>query len=98
MMKNMMTALLLTAGLALPISAASPCYADYKAKKDKPLQLHYGVVQLPDRACASRNAAARAVAKRIAADGWQLLTVMSVFGPEGLDRREDSAGKYFLRY
>jgi hypothetical protein len=31
-------------------------------------------------------------------DGWQLLEVESVFGPEGLDDRRESAGDFFLRY
>ena len=39
--------LLLLAALAQPAHAAG-CYADYKAKQDNPLQLHYGVIELPD--------------------------------------------------
>ena len=31
--------------LAQPAQAAD-CYADYKAKQDSPLRLHYGVMQL----------------------------------------------------
>ena len=83
--------------LALPSLAVAECYADYKAKKDNPLRLHYGVVSVPDNAC-TPNAASRIVANRIAGDGWTLLTVVSVFGPEGLQQREGSAGQYFLRY
>ena len=80
---------------ALPAHAA--CYADYKAKRDGPLRLHYGVIELPDAAC-SRDAAAPVIAARIRADGWVLLNVMSVFGPEGLNERKASAGAFFLRY
>lgn len=80
--------------LALPAQAA--CYADYKAKQDNPLRLHYGVMQLPDSAC-GRGAGAE-VARRLAAQGWTLLNVVSVFGPEGLDERKASAGAHFLRY
>ncbi|PWE32624.1 hypothetical protein DDZ14_09535 [Maritimibacter sp. 55A14] len=79
-------------------SASADCYADYKAKKDDPLRLHYGVVQLPDSACGSRGAAESATAQRIARGGWTLLKVVSIFGPEGLDQRKASAGDYFLRY
>lgn len=90
-------ALGLLAGLASP--AAAECYADYKAKKENgSLRLHYGVAQIPDRACGSKRDAAEALAPRLAADGWTLLNVLSVFGPEGLDQRKDSAGKFFLRY
>lgn len=87
--------------LALALIAASPagaaCYADYKAKRDNPLQLHYGVAELPDAAC-SPQAAARALAPRLARGGWTLLNILSMFGPEGLDQRKSSAGPYFLRY
>ena len=98
MKKRMITALCLAIALAVPVSASADCYADYKAKKDNPLRLHYGVAEVPDSACKNRKAAAKAISKRLAADGWQLLRVLSVFGPEGLDQREDSAGRYFLRY
>lgn len=83
---------------ALP--AAAECYADYKAKRDNPLRLHYGVIALPDRACASRDAASAEIAARIAVDDWTLLSVVSIFGAAGLDdeKRRASAGDYFLRY
>ena len=86
----------LTLGLALPASAE--CYADYKAKQDSPLRLHYGVAQISDAACGNRGAAKGELAPRLAADGWTLLTVLSTFGPEGLGERKASAGEYFLRY
>lgn len=92
-------ALLLAAPLALALAApaGAACFADYKAKRESPLQLHYGVVQLADQNC-TREAAAPEIARRIAGDGWELLQVMSVFGDDGLDSRRDSAGAYFLRY
>ena len=37
-----LAALVALAGLP----AAADCYADYKAKRDDPLQLHYGVIAL----------------------------------------------------
>lgn len=92
-------ALALAALLALAAAspAAASCYADYKAKREPPLQLHYGVIELPDTAC-SPAAAERVVRQRLRAGGWQLLQVVSVFGPEGLAERRDSAGEYFLRF
>lgn len=81
--------------LAAPV-AAQDCYADYKAKRDNPLQLHYGVVALNGKC--SKGAAKSEIAARITPDGWTLLTVMSVFGPEGLNERRPNAGAYFLRY
>ncbi|MBE2275024.1 MAG: hypothetical protein IAE87_01880 [Rhodobacteraceae bacterium] len=85
----------LTFALALP--AGAECYADYKAKKDDPLQLHYGVAQVADGNC-SPGAAAGELAPRLASAGWTLLNVLSTFGSDGLGERKASAGDYFLRY
>ena len=80
--------------------AAADCYADYKASRDNPLQLHYGVIALPDQACAQPAAAQAEIAARIAADGWTLLTVVSVFDEAGLadEERRSNAGAFYLRY
>lgn len=94
-MRRTILAALLSLVLAVP--AGAECYADYKAKKDDPLQLHYGVAQVSDGNC-SPGAAAGELAPRLAAGGWTLLNVLSTFGPDGLDERKASAGDYFLRY
>jgi hypothetical protein len=87
---------LLSAAIAAPAGAA--CYADFKAKRDEPLRLQYGVIELSDSACADQGQAAAEISARIAGDGWQLLNVMSVFGDDGLEKRKERAGRYFLRY
>ncbi|NNK77443.1 MAG: hypothetical protein HKP40_01900 [Litoreibacter sp.] len=87
------TALILSA-----VPAQAECYVDYKAKKDRPLKLHYGVMQVPDNACGSRRAAAAAIAPRLASAGWTLLSVVSIFDRDGLAKRKKSAGSYFLRF
>lgn len=87
-------ALALSAALAGPAGAA--CFADYKAKQDDPLRLHYGIVEL--RGPCTVQAAQAEIAPRIARDGWQLLNVVSVFDETGLDERRQSAGQYYLRY
>lgn len=92
-MKRLALIAALMAGLALP--AQAECYADYKAKQDDPLRLHYGVAQVSS---CDRSGAEAELAPRLAADGWTLLNVLSTFGPEGLEERKDSAGAYFLRY
>ena len=79
---------------ALP--AHAQCYADYKAKQDNPLRLHYGVAEITGP-CAAPDAE-RELRPRLARAGWELLNVVGVFGPEGLDERRDSAGPHFLRY
>ncbi|MBF9035182.1 hypothetical protein HKCCE2091_13130 [Rhodobacterales bacterium HKCCE2091] len=80
---------------ALPASAA--CFADYKAKMDNPLRLHYGVIEIPDNVC-SVDAAGPEIARRVATEGWELLEVMSVFDETGLSAREADAGRYYLHF
>ena len=89
----MRLALAFTFLLALP--AQAECYADYKAKQDDPLRLHYGVAEVSD--CSVAGAEAE-LAPRLAAAGWVLLNVIGVFGPEGLEERKASAAEYFLRF
>jgi len=92
-MRHLSLAIGLLTVLALPVQAE--CYADYKAKQDNPLRLHYGVAQVS--AC-DKAAAKAELADRLAAAGWTLLNVLSVFGPEGLEERKASAAEYFLRF
>lgn len=77
-------------------AAQAACYADYKAKQDDPLRLHYGVIAVQGDCTI---AAAQAQLQRaLPRDGWQLLTVLGVFDASGLDGKRDNAGEYFLRY
>ena len=92
-MLRLTLAVALMAGFALP--AAAECFADYKAKQDDPLRLHYGVAQVSE---CDQATAETELAPRLATGGWTLLNVLSTFGPEGLAEREASAGDYFLRY
>lgn len=89
-----LSAALLTA-FTSPVFAAD-CYADYKAKQDNPLRLHYGVAQIHGQ-CSKASARAQ-LTQRLGAKGWTLLNVVSVFGPDGLAQRKDSAGSNFLRF
>lgn len=83
--------------LAITATAASAeCFADYKAKKDDPLRLHYGVVELRN-GCDKASAQAE-IKSRIAKDGWKLLNVLSVFDETELSGKEASAGQFYLLY
>jgi hypothetical protein len=82
---------------AMPAHAAM-CYADYKAKRSDPLQLQYGVIELPNDACGNMHRAEDYVKARLRKNGWQLLKVLSIFGKDGLNERKKNAGEYFLRY
>ena len=90
---------LLSSSLALVLSAGlaqAACFADYKAKQDDPLRLHYGVAEVRGD-CTVSNAQSQ-LADRLESDGWTLLNVLGVFDDAGLDERKDSAGEYYLRY
>lgn len=78
------------------LAADAACFADYKAKQDDPLRLHYGVAQIKG---ACTMAAARAeLEDRLLSEGWSLLNVLAVFDEAGLDERKESAGEYYLLY
>lgn len=96
-MKKYMIPFAMIVVMALSQSAtAADCYADYKAKQDSPLRLHYGVIQLQS-AC-ERGPAKAEISARLSQSGWTLLNVLSVFGPEGLDERRTNAGNFYLRF
>ena len=96
-MKHIALIFALVAGLGVAQPAlAAECYADYKAKQDNPLRLHYGVMQL--QGPCKRGPARAEVSARLSAGGWTLLNVLSVFGPEGLNARRANAGGFFLRF
>ncbi|WP_425080119.1 hypothetical protein [Ruegeria denitrificans] len=95
-MKQILSSLTFAVLISLGSAAsAADCYADYKAKKDNPLRLHYGVIQVSN--CDKGQAQAE-IARRLSASGWTLLEVQSVFGPEGLDQRKGNAGQFYLRF
>lgn len=77
-------------------TAQAACFADYKAKQDDPLRLHYGVAEISGE-CSPANAAAE-MGARLAAGGWQLLNVLGVFDEAGLEQRRGEAGEFYLRF
>ena len=98
-MKMLRNITLGTIALMFSLQAAqAACYADYKAKQDNPLKLHYGVIEIPDNACGSKSAAKGTISKKIGRDGWKLLSVIGIFDQSGLQERKQSAGAFFLKY
>lgn len=96
-MRHLAHILALSLLTTLPGTAgAADCYADYKAKQDSPLRLHYGVMKLTG-ACA-KGPAKSELSARLARNGWTLLNVVSVFGPDGLEERKSNAGPYYLSF
>ncbi|MCG6884776.1 MAG: hypothetical protein LJE62_13580 [Silicimonas sp.] len=93
---SFLAAFALAAAFACPVQAA--CYADYKAKQENPLKLHYGVVQVDISPCVMSENVRSSVADRLRSAGWQLLQVQSVFDDSGLGKRKRDAGQFFLRF
>ncbi|MBL4629131.1 MAG: hypothetical protein JKY00_14065 [Roseicyclus sp.] len=93
-LKPLLAALALSV-LAGPLHAA--CYAEYRARMDNPLRLHYGVIEIRNSAC-SVGAATGEVASRLASQGWTLVQVQSVFQDDGLAARRADAGQYYLSF
>ena len=80
---------------ATEVSAAD-CLFAYKAKRDNPLQLHYGVMAI--RGECSVSAAKREASARLAANGWSLLVLLEQVESSKLSQYKETAGDYFLRY
>lgn len=75
--------LIIAAALAALMSASvadAKCRVEYKAKMDNPLRLDFGKAELPDAACASKAAAAQALAPQLQKQGWTLLAIVSIVG------------------
>lgn len=78
--------------------AHAACYADYKAKRENPLKLHYGVVQVDISPCTMSDTVTSLVQRKLQSSGWKLLQVQSVFTENGLGKRKKDAGQFFLRF
>jgi hypothetical protein len=81
----------------VPMASHAACYAEYKAKRDNPLKLHYGIAKLSDAQC-TKSAAQAALTPRLAADGWVFLSIVGFVDETDLQGKKESAGAYFLRY
>ncbi len=96
-MKPLYTLPLIALVALAPALAEAGCFASYKAKRDDPLKLHFGVAEVPDEACTPEGAA-EALAPRLAGDGWILLAIVDMIPEERLGEVQADAGDYFLRY
>lgn len=82
--------------LGTPAAWAADCLFAYKAKRDNPLQLHYGVIAIHGECSAS--AAEQEAAARLAAYGWSLLVLLEQVDSHKLNQYKETAGDYFLRF
>ncbi|MBO9464327.1 hypothetical protein J7443_03720 [Tropicibacter sp. R15_0] len=96
-MRHFIAPLLVAITLALPAAAQADCFVEYKAKKDSPLRLHYGILSL-DGSCPSASAAAQSASRRVASGGWTLLNVVGLSENTPSGAKRANAGEYYLRY
>ena len=98
-MKTLIPSLLLAAGLSAAASGASAaCYAEYKARRDAPYGLHYGIMLLSDGGCPGRGEAEQAVRARLQAGGWALLDLTGLSQSEPSAQKRENAGAFYLRF
>ena len=93
----LMKYIILIYAIFMVTTANAACYASYKAKRDDPLKLHYGVMQLPDQQCTVRTAA-KAAGLRLLPHGWILLNLLTVSLKTPTPTEKENAGENFLRY
>ncbi|WP_323769541.1 hypothetical protein [Antarctobacter sp.] len=87
-------AALLLVTLALPSAAAADCYVHYKAKRNKPYGLHYGIVHVSGSCPSSPQ---RTVQSRISSGGWSILNIVKVTTARPNSSEIASAGSHYYR-
>lgn len=79
-------------------SAQAACFVEYKAKKDDPLRLHYGILQLNSASCPSKSDAAAQAASRLSKGGWTFLNVVGMSKDTPSAGKKANAGSNYLKY
>jgi len=90
--------LILMCASAFATSAQAQCFAEYKAKRDDPLRLHYGIMVLESSVCPAENDAAPLIQARLAETGWKLLNVIGVSKQTPDKTQKANAGEFYLRF
>ncbi|MDB4051308.1 hypothetical protein N9463_01120 [Planktomarina sp.] len=89
--------IIITLAIFLTQSAQAACYADYKAKQENPLKLHYGIMKFDSVECTA-SIVQKKVALRLSPHGWTLLNLLTVSRKLPTTQRKENAGENFLRY
>ncbi|MGY9022095.1 MAG: hypothetical protein ACKVKA_05350 [Rhodobacterales bacterium] len=89
--------IIVTLVIFLTQSAQAACYADYKAKQENPLKLHYGIMKFDSVECTA-SIVQKKVALRLLPHGWTLLNLLTVSRKLPTTQRKENAGENFLRY
>jgi hypothetical protein len=77
-------------------SHANECFVLYKAKKDNPLKLHLGLIQINGQ-CSDHDVES-ITNKRLSSTGWKLLQIVTASGNIDTKKMESDLGDYFLKY
>ena len=75
---------------------ANECFVLYKAKKDNPLKLHLGLIQINGQ-CASHDIEGITI-QRLNSTGWKLLQIVKTSSNIDAEKMEKDLGDYFLKY
>ena len=75
---------------------ANECFVLYKAKKDNPLKLHLGLIQINSQ-CSNHDIEG-ITSKRLSSTGWKLLQIVKVSSNVDTKKMESDLGDYFLKY
>ncbi len=75
---------------------ANNCFILYKAKKDNPLRLHVGIMEI-ERQCVDTDIEVLSQ-QRLKPDGWSLLQIVNRLQKIDTKKLESDLGEYFLKY
>ena len=89
-------AIFLWCACLLSVAHAEDCFVLYKAKKDNPLKLHLGLIQINGQ-CSDHDVEG-ITSKRLSSTGWKLLQIVTASGNIDTKKMESDVGDYFLKY
>lgn len=75
---------------------ADECFVLYKAKKDNPLKLHLGLMQVKKN-CLVKNLETT-VSNRLNSSGWLLLKIVNITESIEKEKMKRDLGDYFFKY
>lgn len=97
-MKYIVKTFLIGTIIGLASTANAACFAEYKAKRDNPLRLHYGIAQISSGGCPAAATAQSQLQSRLANGGWVLLQLQSLSTATPTAQMKGDAGEFYLRY
>jgi hypothetical protein len=75
---------------------ATQCFVLYKAKKNNPLKLHLGLMQI-NETCTMKDIGTK-INNRLNSNGWTLLQIVKANENVKIEKMKRDLGEYFLKY